>query len=172
MLTRWATQSNLMQLTTQTLTDWTADTLGFLTESGFRYFRSYTHFRRKDPHGFSYITVNATTHNRASYNLAFYFGTRIEALEHRIRQILGGDSKLDHWCRSITNYTVNIGPSSPHWSYPVRGKWSYGAYADLESSKLRSLPSCAISHSRLLMQTFPQRMFERPCWNRNRKHRT
>jgi hypothetical protein len=34
-------------------------------------------------------------------------------------------SKLDSNSKSIWCYTVNIGPESPHWNYPIRGSWYF-----------------------------------------------
>jgi hypothetical protein len=90
-----------------------------------RFFKSVGQFRRPFEGGVSYIGVDAVTHGRGVYHLAFYLGVRHDALELRIRQLLGLDPKLNHYDRSIRCYTVNIGPDSPHWRYPIRGSWAF-----------------------------------------------
>jgi hypothetical protein len=122
-----------MPLTTKALTERCSDALAFLTGDGFRYFSSFEHFRRDDPHGHSYITINSVTHNRLDYHLAFYIGVRIDTLESTIKQILGQPTKLTHYDRSITNYTVNIGPNSHGWRYPIPGTWTFREARDIDS---------------------------------------
>jgi hypothetical protein len=123
-----------MAISTDSITTRIADALGFLTEHGFRYFKSYQHFRRKDASGFSYVTINVTTSNRASYSLAFYVGTRVDPLETAIRQLRGDTNKLDHYSRSVSNYTVNVGPRSCNWDHPVWGNWSLQSDGDIDSA--------------------------------------
>ncbi len=121
-----------MALTTETITSHVADGLGFLVEHDFRYFKSHKHFRRKDASGFSYITVNVTTSNRAAYRLAFYVGTRIAPLETAIRKLRGDAGKINHHCRPINSYTVNVGPESNNWNHPVCGHWLLRSSKDVE----------------------------------------
>jgi len=115
------------------MTERVAHALDFLTADGFRYFRSFDHFRRDDPQGHSYVAINSVTHNRLDYHLAFYMGVRIDILESTIRQILQEPTKLTHYDRSITNYTVNIGPNSHGWSYPIAGTWNFRDERDIDS---------------------------------------
>jgi hypothetical protein len=114
-----------MMLTTESLADATRELLQSSLPSSFRYYRSFTHFRRKLSGGLSYLTINTETHDRATYHLAFYLGVRHDEVEARIRRILQLDPKLNHYARTIWCYTVNIGPGSPHWDYPIRGSWDF-----------------------------------------------
>ena len=121
-------------LTTESLSAATADLLCWVRGHGFRYFKSYNHFRRKDKSGFSYITINSVTHDRVAYHLAFYMGVQITEVESWLLALMGDARKVSHYDRTIWNYTVNIGPTSPHWQYPVRGSWtltSMGEFVDL-----------------------------------------
>ena len=120
-----------MALSTDSITERIVDALGFLTDDAFRYFKSYSHFRRKDAAGYSYITIDVTTRNRSAYNLAFYVGTRVDPLENVIRKLRGDDAKLDHWSRSINTYTVNIGPNSTNWDHSIAGHWPMQCDDDL-----------------------------------------
>jgi len=122
-----------MPLTTKHVTERTAEALGFLADQGFRYFRSFLHFRRTDPAGYSYVTINAVTGDRVNYRLAFYLGVRIDALETIIQQILQQPAKLTHDDRSLLSYTVNIGPDSLNWSYPIWGMWNFSTESEFES---------------------------------------
>ncbi|MEP4336831.1 MAG: hypothetical protein ABJ360_10640, partial [Roseobacter sp.] len=79
-------------------------------------------------------TINVTTANRAAYSLAFYVGTRGDPLETSIRQIRSDTNKLDHYSRSVSNYTVNVGPNSSNWDHPVWGNWSLLSDADVDSA--------------------------------------
>jgi hypothetical protein len=121
-----------MSLTTKVITERVSDALTFLTGDGFRYFRSFEHFRRDDPQGHSYVAINSVTHNRLDYHLAFNIGVRIDVLESTIRQILRQPAKLTHYDRSITNYTVNIGPNSHGWPYPIAGTWTFREERDID----------------------------------------
>ena len=122
-----------MSLTTKHVTERAATALGFLTDDGFRYFRSVHQFRRSEPTGFSYVAIDSVTHNRIAYNLAFNIGVRIDALEMIIRQILHVPTELTHYDRSILKYTVNIGPKSSNWTYPIRGSWTFYTDSDIDS---------------------------------------
>jgi hypothetical protein len=121
-----------MALTTKHLTDRIATALAFLADNGFRYFRSFHHFRRSDPAGYSYIRISSVTHNRTVYHLAFHVGVRIDALEATVREILQQPTELTHHDRSVLNYTVNIGPESPNWNYPIRGLWTFQSDRDID----------------------------------------
>ena len=121
-----------MTLTTKHLTDRTATALSFLVDHGFQYIRSFAHFRRSEPSGYSYIGIDSVTHNRAAYHLAFRLGVRIDALETIIRQVLERPTKLTHYDRSILNYTVNIGPKSLNWNHPTPGTWTFHNNRDID----------------------------------------
>ena len=124
-----------MPLTTKWLSNRASETLRFLSDHGFRYYRSFEHFRRSDSEGLSYITINPVTHNRVFYHLAFYLAVRNDPIESTIKQIVGAPTKLNHYDRSVWNYTVNIGPTSPHWNYPIPGTWSFQTERDFDSSE-------------------------------------
>jgi hypothetical protein len=111
-------------LTTQNLSAVTAESLAWLDEYGFRYFKSYEHFRRKNKNGFSSIAINSVTHNRVAYHLAFYLGVQITEVEAWILKLMGQTRETNHYDRTIWNYTVNIGQTSPHWQFPIRGTWT------------------------------------------------
>jgi hypothetical protein len=111
-------------LTTESLSNATAESLGLLSDYGFRYFRSYGHFRRKNKNGFSYIAINSVTHNRGAYHLTFYPGVQITEVEAWLLNLLGDARAVNHHDRTIWNYTVNIGPTSPNWRHPIRGTWT------------------------------------------------
>jgi hypothetical protein len=124
-----------MKLTTKSLAAETQHLLARLLPDDFRYFKSYQHFRKQFSGGFSYLSIDAVTHNQSVYYLAFYLGVRIDGLERRIQSLWGDDTKLDHYNRSIWCYTVNIGPSSPHWSFPIFGLWAFQSLDDLSENE-------------------------------------
>ena len=111
-------------LTTQSLSAAAAESLSWLGDHGFQYFKSHGHFRRKDANGFSYIAINAITHDRRTYHLAFYIGVQITEVEAWVLRLMGKTRDVTHDDRSLWNYTVNIGPNSPHWPFPIQGTWS------------------------------------------------
>ena len=120
-------------LTTQSLSAAAADSLSWLGDHGFRYFKSYDHFRRKNDNGFSYITINSVTHDRRAYHLAFYIGVQITEVETWVLRLIGETRDVTHYDRSIWNYTVNIGPTSPHCRrFPVRGTWTITTLAEFQ----------------------------------------
>jgi len=112
-------------LTTKSLTESTRDILQPVLSPDAHFFKSFGHFRKPFQGGVSYIGIDAVTHGRGVYHLAFYLGVRHDALEEQIRMLLGLDPRLDHYDRSIRCYSVNIGPDSPHWRYPIRGSWAF-----------------------------------------------
>lgn len=120
-------------LTTETLSAAAAESLSWLGDQGFRYFKSYDYFRRKNKNGFSYITINSVTHNRIAYHLAFYLGVQITEVESWLLRLMGDPRKVSHHDRTIWNYTVNIGPTSPHWKFPIRGTWTLGGIEEFTS---------------------------------------
>ena len=111
-------------LSTETLSAAAADSLSWLSDHGFRYFKSHGHFRRKNRNGFSYIHINSVTHNRAAYHLAFYLGVQITEVESWVLRLMGDTRKVSHCDRTIWNYTANIGPASHHWQFPIPGTWT------------------------------------------------
>jgi hypothetical protein len=125
-----------MKLTTKSLEAEAQHLLSRLLPDGFRYFKSYHHFRRQFSGGLSYLSVNAVTHNQSVYYLAFYLGVRIDALERCIKSLWGDDARLNHYDRSIWCYTVNISPSSPHWSFPISGQWAFQNLDDLSGDEV------------------------------------
>jgi hypothetical protein len=134
-------------LTTKNLSTATAESLTWLTEQGFRYFKSFDHFRRKNENGFSYISINSVTHDRVNYHLAFYIGVQITEVENWIHNLMGETRETNHYDRTIWNYTVNIGPTSPHWQYPTRGTWTLHTlddFGDISSEVSRFVKELAI----------------------------
>lgn len=119
-------------LTTQSLSATAADSLSWLADHGFRYFKSYDYFRRKNDNGFSYITISCVTHDRRAYHLALHIGVQITEVESGILRLMGETRDVTHYDRSIWNYTVNIGPTSPHWQFPARGTWTLTALAEFQ----------------------------------------
>jgi len=120
-------------LTTESLAAAAAESLSWLSELGFKYFKSYRHFRKKTQTGFSYVSLNTVTHNRQNHQLAFYLATRVDKVEGKIKELHSRNLKLNHYDRTIWLYTVNVGPDSPHWTYPIGGTWSIGRLADFSS---------------------------------------
>jgi hypothetical protein len=121
-------------LTTESLTEEAAASLGWLSQHGFKYFKSFQHFRKTNENGFSYIHLNAVTHNRSAYHLAFYLGVQITAVEKAILDIRCESRKISHHDRTIWNYTVNIGPESHGWRYPISGTWTGYSSDDFKSA--------------------------------------
>ena len=111
-------------LNTKSLTAAVAESLAWLSDVGFRYSKSKKDFGRRNDNGFSYIAVNVVTHNRIDYDLAFYLGVQITEVEAWLLKLTGDTRPLSRHDLTIWNYTVNIGPSSPHWRFPIRGIWS------------------------------------------------
>jgi hypothetical protein len=121
-------------LTTKSLTEWTRDLLQRVLPSEFRFFKSFGHFRKVFNGGISYLVIDAVTHGRGWYHLAFYLGVRHDVLERQIHELLRLDRKLSHYDRSIRCYTVNIGPDSPHRRYAIRGSWSFAVVDELPAA--------------------------------------
>ena len=111
-------------MTTESLTEEAVASLGWLSQHGFKYFKSFQHFRKTNENGFSYIQLNAVTHNRNAYHLAFYIGVQITEVEKVILDIRGESRKISHYDRTIWNYTVNIGPESQNWRFQIPGTWT------------------------------------------------
>jgi hypothetical protein len=123
-----------MKLTTKSLAAETQHILSPLLLGDFRYFKSYNHFRKQFSGGLSYLSINAVTHKQSIYYLAFYLGVRIDGLERSIKSLWGDNTKLDHYDRSIWCYTVNISPTSPHWSFPISGHWAFQRLDDFSEN--------------------------------------
>ena len=85
----------------------------------YRYFKSFAHFRRSFAHGTSYIGFE-----RGHGVVSLRFGV-LHADVERAKVTLFGEPSyhFGHHARTISMYTANMGPSSPHWSYPVRPAW-------------------------------------------------
>jgi hypothetical protein len=124
-----------MKLTTKSLAAETQHILSPVLPGDFRYFKSYNHFRKQFSGGLSYLSIDAVTHNQSIYYLAFYLGVRIDALERYIKSLWDAETKLDHYARSIWCYTINIGPSSPHWSFPIFGLWTFQNLDDVSENE-------------------------------------
>jgi hypothetical protein len=124
-----------MKLTTKSLAVEAEQLLAHLLLGDFRYFKSYHHFRKQFFGGLSYLSIDTFTHNQSIYHLAFYLGVRIDNLETLIKSLWGDDRKLSHDDRSIWCYTVNIGPSSPHWAFPIFGLWTFQSLDDFSENK-------------------------------------
>jgi hypothetical protein len=45
---------------------------------------------------------------------------------------MGDNRRITHYDRTIWNYTVNIGPSSPHWPSPKPGQWALNSVDEFE----------------------------------------
>jgi hypothetical protein len=45
---------------------------------------------------------------------------------------MGDTRKVSHHDQTIWNYTVNIGPTSPHWQFPIRGTWTLGTLEEFD----------------------------------------
>ena len=111
------------------------DQLAFLEVSDFRYFKSLRQFRRKNPNGTSYITVNVVSHSPGTSSLAFYLAVQIAEVESKKKELLEDSNAITHYDCTIRGYTVNFGPGSPHWDYPVRGMWSFGSEEELWAAR-------------------------------------
>ena len=86
---------------------------------GYRYFRSFAHFRRSFARGISYIGFE-----RGHGVVNLRFGVLHRDVE-RVKANLYGEPSyhFGHRARTISMYTANMGPSSPHWPCPVRPAW-------------------------------------------------
>jgi hypothetical protein len=85
----------------------------------FRYHSSAGQFRGPFSDGTSYITLEY-----AKGVLALRFGVRhdrIEFLKHRLFDV--DTSKPTNFPSTISKYSYNMGPRSPHWSYPTETTW-------------------------------------------------
>lgn len=85
----------------------------------FRYFKSFAHFRSPFAEGISYIGFDY-----AHGTVSLRFGVRHDRIERVKRRLFRSDSQpLSHYSRTISMYSVNMGPSSPHWKHPTPATW-------------------------------------------------
>jgi len=80
---------------------------------GFRYYKTYGHFRGVFEHGTSYIGFE-----RGAGVVSLRFGVthaEVESVRQRVSSY--------PLARTISKYTPNMGPTSPHWPYPTRPEW-------------------------------------------------
>jgi len=89
------------------------------TLPGFRYYKTFGHFRDVFEHGTSYIGFE-----RGNGVVSLRFGVTHSEVE-RVRQRLfeGVSASTYPQPRTISKYTPNMGPDSPHWPYPSRPQW-------------------------------------------------
>lgn len=86
---------------------------------GFRYFKSFAHFRGVFNAGASYIGLER---GHGVVDLRFgVFHSEIERIKGKLfPQVERPDPR---YARTISKFTPNMGPTSPHWKYPVRPQW-------------------------------------------------
>lgn len=123
-----------MEITVKWLTEWTRDLLAPVLAGTWRYFKTFYHFRQPFDGGVSYLAIDAGTHGRGTYYLAFHVGVRHDRLEVSIRQLLGQEPRLSHYDRSIRCYTVNVGPKPSGAVFPIWGSWSFATTSDAEAA--------------------------------------
>ena len=85
----------------------------------FRYYASFGQFRGPFDDGTSYVTLSY-----AKGVLALRFGVhhnRVESLKQRLFGIAIG--KPQHFPTTISKFSYNMGPRSPHWPYPTEATW-------------------------------------------------
>lgn len=122
-------------LTTQSLIDRAAASLSWLTEQGFKYAKGATQYRRAHPQGLSIIAINVVRHGDGSYQLAFNLGVLLAEVQTWMLTASGNPRKLGPHDRTLWNFTVNIGPESPHWPYPIEGCWHFGSLDDFDAQE-------------------------------------
>lgn len=120
-------------LTTRGLEERTRAELDKLLPASYRYFKSYHHCREEFQGGVAYLTINTTTPRAGVYSLAFYLGTRVDSLQEGISSVLGKPRQASHDERSIECYSVNIGPMSKHWPFPIWANWLLAELSEFES---------------------------------------
>jgi hypothetical protein len=111
------------------------DQLAFVEVDDFRYFSTYHHLRRKHPTGFCYLTIHVTSSAPGSASLGFYLAVQITEVERTKKALLGSSSKIGHYDRTIWCYSVNFGPGSPHWDFPIRGYWSFSSEDEIWAAR-------------------------------------
>jgi hypothetical protein len=111
------------------------DQLAFLEVGDFRFYSTYQHLRRAHGAGWSYITINVVSHSPGTASLAFYLAVQLTDVERKKRALRGATEKIGHYDRTIWCYTVNFGPGSPHWDFPIRGMWSFSEEEEVWSAR-------------------------------------
>jgi len=124
-------------ITTALVRNSTKELLAFLKDDGFAYLSTANQFRKKHHSGYSYINLDVVTHDRRTYELAFYLAVQVTDVETKRKELTGSSGKPGLFDRTIWCYTVNIGPGSPHWDYPIRGNWRFTAEKGLLDSKVQ-----------------------------------
>jgi hypothetical protein len=98
-----------------------------------KYYKSFRQFRRAEDWGFSYLILDVVTHNNINYHMAFRPMVRHLLVHEIISRLSGEPLQADHYTRTISAYTVNIGPTCHGWRCPMAGHWSFGEDKDLQS---------------------------------------
>jgi hypothetical protein len=98
--------------------------------AGYRYFKSVAEFRRRFDRGTSYVKFT-----RGHGVVELRFGVGHDEVE-RVKQALFGTAGVHGpFNRSISMFTANIGPQSPHWPYTTRPAWPIAGSEGLERAK-------------------------------------
>lgn len=85
----------------------------------YRYFRAANQFRSRFEQGTSYITLDY-----AKGVLALRFGVRHEMIESLKQRLFGIDTSVPaHFPSTLSKYSYNMGPRSPHWTHPTEATW-------------------------------------------------
>jgi hypothetical protein len=122
-------------LTTRTLSEAAAKSLSWLADDGFQYVKRHRCFRRQNEGGFSYIKFHALALSQRVYQLTFSLGVQITEVESWIHRLVGDDKHVSHDDWTICNYTVNVGPTSPHWRFPIAGDWTFTSLEEFSSAE-------------------------------------
>jgi hypothetical protein len=85
---------------------------------GFRYFKSFRHFRAPFPDGTMYIGFD-----RGHGVVWLRFGVLHTGISNRTNALFGGPPLRAHLDRTISRFSANIGPRSRSWPYPTRPEW-------------------------------------------------
>jgi hypothetical protein len=140
--------------------------LAQLLGPNYRHYKSYRHFRASFEGGTEYLEIVVATHGRCQH-LAFRFGTRVDALQQCVSKAMNETEPNVHHVSSISSYSVNIGPTSPHWPYPIRGAWWIESELDFDRAlrQIRAfvfdliLPFLATHHT---SEAIRETLLERP----------
>jgi hypothetical protein len=89
----------------------------------YKYFKSYATFRKKMQFGFCYLNLDLVTHNNRTYYLALRPMVRHDIVHVMIGKISGENQNIDHYTRTISHYTSNVGPTSGKCKYALQGSW-------------------------------------------------
>ena len=85
----------------------------------FRYYKTFRHFRGVFEHGTSYIAFE-----RGNGVVSLRFGVAHAQVERVRQQVFEGVQVSTYpQPRTISKYTPNMGPTSPHWPYPSWPEW-------------------------------------------------